>query len=126
MSKTTLTPELIGLGLVTDNGWVIDEAASTTERTVLYYTDILKAGESTPAMTDTLRIDPAVGTKVLKTVTTEENGYQTITYVYEYDGYTFTIDAEVDAVQTHNAQDAIKSAWGVDVNVEEDGSLRLQ
>lgn len=126
VKDTTLTPELIGLGLVTDNGWVIDEAASTTERTVLYYTDILKAGESTPAMTDTLRIDPAVGTKVLKTVTTEENGYQTITYVYEYDGYTFTIDAEVDAVQTHNAQDAIKSAWGVDVTVGADGSISLR
>ncbi|MFR0951708.1 MAG: hypothetical protein ACLSGK_02280 [Lachnospiraceae bacterium] len=45
----------------------------------------------------------------------------TITYTYKYNGnYTFHIDAEVDAVQTHNAKDAIKSAWGVDVNVSDD------
>ena len=45
---------------------------------------------------------------------------KTITYTYKYNGYTFHIDAEVDAVQTHNAKDAIKSAWGVDVNVSDD------
>ena len=51
----------------------------------------------------------------------------TIRYVYDYSGYSFTLDAEVDAVQTHNAQDAIKSAWGVDVNISADGqSLSLQ
>ncbi|MCI8549582.1 MAG: hypothetical protein HFI68_03120 [Lachnospiraceae bacterium] len=37
-----------------------------------------------------------------------------ITTVYKYDGVEFHVDVEVDAVQTHNAQDAIKSAWGVD------------
>ena len=51
---------------------------------------------------------------------------KTITYVYEYDGYQFTIDAEVDAVQTHNAQDAFKSAWGVDVVVGANGSISLR
>lgn len=35
----------------------------------------------------------------------------------KYDGYSFNLDAEVDAVQTHNAKAAIKSAWGVDVSV---------
>ena len=49
-----------------------------------------------------------------------------ITYTYEYDGYTAHIDAEVDAVQTHNAADAIKSAWGVDVTISGDGSLSLR
>ena len=61
-----------------------------------------------------------------KEVTADGKELKTITYVYEYNGYTFSVDVEVDAVQTHNAQAAIKSAWGVDVNVEEDGSLRLQ
>ena len=50
----------------------------------------------------------------------------TITYEYEYDGYMAHIDAEVDAVQTHNAKDAIKSAWGVDVNIAADGALSLR
>ena len=42
-------------------------------------------------------------------------------YEYKYDGYSFNLEAEVNAVQTHNAAEAIKSAWGVDVNVSADG-----
>lgn len=126
VKDTTLSPDLIDLGIVEGNGWIVDEDASTTERTVLYYTDILSVGETTPAVTDTVRIDPSIGTKVIQTIETVENGLKTITYVYEYDGYTFNIEAEVDAVQTHNAVDAIKSAWGVDVAVTEDGILSLR
>ena len=130
VKDTTLSPELIDLNLVTgDSGWMIDTQASTAERTVLYYTDVLAVGETTPSLSDTLRIDPAIGTKVVETIETKAvdgKTYQTLTYVYEYDGYTFHLDAEVDAVQTHNAEAAIKSAWGIDVKVSEDGSLSLQ
>ncbi len=129
VKDTKLSPELIDLNFVTGNGWVIDESASTAERTVLYYTGILPVGAVTPAFTDTLRIDPAIMTKIVETVDSDVIGgkeYKTITYVYEYDGYTFNVEAEVDAVQTHNAADAIKSAWGVSVEVSADGSLSLQ
>ena len=111
--------------MTNDNGWVIDQAASTEERTVLYYSKVLPVGETTPAVTDILKIDPAVATKVIETVETEVTAdgkeLKTITYVYEYDGYDFYIEAEVDAVQTHNAVDAIKSAWGVDVAITKEG-----
>lgn len=120
--NTTLDPQLIELNYLTDNGWVIAEDQSTTERTVLYYTKALPVGESTPALSDTLRINESIASEVNKTV--KDN---TITYTYKYDGYTFHLDAEVDAVQTHNAKDAIKSAWGVDVNVTKDETgLSLQ
>lgn len=119
---TTLSPDLIDLNLTEGSGWVIDESASTAERTVLYYTRALAPGKSTPALSDTLRIDPAVMTKVTETVTEDENGYKTIETSYDYDGYQFRIEAEADAVQTHNAEDAIKSAWGVDVTASEDGT----
>ena len=119
---TTLSPDLIDLNLTEGSGWVIDESASTAERTVLYYTRALAPGESTPDLSDTLRIDPAVLTKVTETVTEDENGYKTIETSYDYDGYQFRIEAEADAVQTHNAEDAIKSAWGVDVTASEDGT----
>ena len=33
---------------------------------------------------------------------------------------------EVDAVQTHNAKVAIKSAWGIDVEISEDESTILE
>lgn len=121
-----LSPELIDLNLLTDNGWIIDEDASTAERTILYYTNILPAGDTTPALSDTVRIDPAVADKVTEDVATDENGYKTITFTYAYDGYTFELEAEVNAVQTHNAQDAIKSAWGVDVDVADDGTISLR
>lgn len=120
--NTSLDPQLIELNYLTDNGWVVAEDQSTTERTVLYYTKALPVGESTPALSDTLRINESIASEVNKTV--KDN---TITYTYKYDGYTFHLDAEVDAVQTHNAKDAIKSAWGVDVNVTEDETgLSLQ
>lgn len=120
--NTTLSPDLIELNFLTDNGWEIAKDQSTTERTVLYYTKAIAAGDSTPALSDTIRINPSIAADVTKHV----DG-NTITYTYKYDGYTFHLDAEVDAVQTHNAKDAIKSAWGVDVNVSDDEtSISLQ
>ena len=116
VKDTTLSPALIDLNL-TGNGWTEDKNASTKERTVLYYNSILP---------DTLRIDPALGKKVTEHETIDENGYKTITTVYDYDGYSFQVEAEVDAVQTHNAQDAIKSAWGVDVDVAANGDISLR
>ena len=120
---TSLDPALIQLNFLTENGWQIDESASTAERTVLYYTSLLPSGESTAELLgeDALSIDSAVGTKVEQTETQTEEG-TVITTEYAYDGYSFQVEIEADAVQTHNAADAIKSAWGVDVTVSEDGN----
>ena len=109
---------------LTQNGWIVDENASTEERTVLYWPSVLKVGESTPAFSDTLKIDNSITSKVTEH-TTEENGLKTTTTTFNYDGVSFHVEAEVDAVQTHNAQDAIKSAWGVDVSVDSNGNLTL-
>ena len=121
--NTNLSPDLIELNFLTDNGWQVADAQSTKERTVLYYTKAVAAGDTTPALSDTLRINPSIASDVTKPVPESEKESEkgkTITYTYKYNGYTFHIDAEVDAVQTHNAKDAIKSAWGVDVNVSDD------
>ena len=120
---TSLDPDFIRLNFLTENGWQIDESASTPERTVLYYTNLLAPGQSTAELLgeDALSIDSAVGTKVNQTETRTEEG-TVITTEYAYDGYSFQVEVEADAVQTHNAADAIKSAWGVDVNVSEDGN----
>lgn len=123
---TTLSPKLIDLNILEGNGWVIDPNASTDERTIVYYTGILSPGASTPDLTDTLKINNSVGGKVSETVTTDENGNKIITTSYEYDGYKFNLEAEVDAVQTHNAEDAIKSAWGVEMSVADNGTLSLR
>lgn len=80
---TSLSPKLIDLNLLTGNGWVADENASTDERTVLYYTGILPAGESTPDFADTLKIDNSVADRVTETVSQDADGNKTITTVYE-------------------------------------------
>lgn len=119
-----LSPDLIDLHLVNlDSDWLLDEEASTPERTVLYYNKLLNAGDETPLFADTLTIDGFIATKVTQNVV-EENGYTTITTVYDYDGVQFCLEAEVDAVQEHNAEDAIWSAWGRKVSVA-DKSLSL-
>lgn len=131
---TGVSPELIDLGL-TGNGWVEDTSAGTEERMVLYYTGILPAGQQTPALSDTLTIKegaatmmPGMGGQETDGASPGNNtgGSQTVATVYGYDGLRFVLEAEVNAVQTHNAEEAIKSAWGVDVSVGADGSLSLK
>lgn len=123
-----LSPGLIHLNLVNlDTDWIEDREAATEERTVLYYNKLLPAaaGEAskTPLFSDQLTIDGELAKKVSQTET-ENGGYTTITTTYLYDGVKFVLRAEVDAVQEHNAEDAILSAWGRKVSVS-DGMLRL-
>ena len=122
---TALSPNLINLNLLLDGKWMIDESASTPERTVLYYAEPLKSGAETDPLSNKISIDSSIATKVKQDVT-EKDGYKTITTTYAYDGYNFQLEAEADAVQTHNAQDAIKSAWGVDVDVDGNGNISLR
>lgn len=117
-----LSPDLIKLNLVNlGTDWIEDEEASTTERTVLYYNKLLYAegqGTSESALfADSLTIDDSIAKKVSQETTTEK-GYTTIVTTYDYDGVSFQIEVEVDAVQEHNAEDAIWSAWGKRVTVD--------
>ena len=119
---TALSPDLIELGLNEGSGWIQADVESSPERVVLYYSRALAPGESTEALCDSIRIDESIAQDV-----EEVREGNTIRYIYKYDGYSFALDAEVDAVQTHNAEDAIKSAWGVDVTVSDDETtLSLQ
>lgn len=123
VKKPELDPGLIELNLVNIEGqdgsgkWLLDEEASTKERTVLYYSEVLDVEEISDPFTDTVRINDNIATKVTQT-TTKKNGYTTIKTTYDYDGIGFCVEAKVDAVQDHNAEDAIRSAWGRSVTVE--------
>lgn len=105
---TDMPPALIDLGL-SGGGWIEDASAGTEERTVLYYTGIVPAGQQTPALSDTLTIKE-----------------ETAVMLEGHEGIRFVLKAEVNAVQTHNAEDAIKSAWGVDASIGADGCLSLK
>lgn len=122
--RTDLDPAWIDLHL-TGNGWLEDETAATAERRVLYYDKILDSGDTAPLFADTLTIGEGLKAKVTETTVKEENGVKTITTTYDYGGVRFVLEAEVDAVQTHNAKDAIMSAWGIDVTIGADGTLQL-
>ncbi len=134
-----LDPALIDLHLLCDatgvnNGWLLDKASSTDERTVLYYSGLVyrTPGEEDPEeagpcvtepFADTLTIDGEAARRVSQEIR-KEGGRTTITTAYQYDGTRFQLEVRVDAVQEHNAPDAILSAWGQKVAVE-DGTLRL-
>lgn len=94
-----LNPELIKINFLTDNGWTIDETASTPERTVLYYKDVVPVGRETTPFADKVTIDGAVATAV--------SGGE-----YDYENVNFHVKVTADAVQTHNGSEAMVSAWG--------------
>ena len=123
----TLTPDLIDLELLTDNGWMLDEESSTDERTILYYSRVLESGETSPAFAERLKVDQAVTASVTQKTEEIQNGdkkTRKITTTYDYDGVQFCIEATVDAVQEHNVVDAVWSAWGRRITVS-DGILSL-
>lgn len=120
-----LSPDLIDLNLVNiGNGWVTDEQSTTAERTVLYYDRPVAPGAVTLPFSDQLKVENGITAKVTQTTKTEGK-YTTITTTYDYDGVRFWLEVEVNAVQTHNAADAIWSAWGRRAMVGADGTLRL-
>ena len=127
--RTDLKPEYIQLTQPAgwDANWLWDANGSTPERQVFYYRRPLTAGadgngEVTAPLTESLIIKGWEGVQMEVTQKQEGN---VLTTTYTYDGATFVVEATVDAVQTHNAADAIKSAWGVDVTVAADGNIAL-
>lgn len=94
-------PQLIELEV--GSGWTKDEAASTKERTVLYYGGVVKAGATSDPFVTGIRIN----SKVLTAATAGSDG-ETL----DYEGLKFHVEATADAVQTHNGDAAMTSAWG--------------
>ena len=122
--RADLDPSKIKISF-TNDGWVEDKSAETAERNVFYYTSVLPKGETSSNFADEISISGDIAKIVGKTSKTDANGFTTITTTYEYEGARFVLEATVDAVQTHNAKAAIKSAWGIDVNISDSGSLSL-
>ena len=95
---------------------------------MLYYNRPLAPGEVSALFAETLTINSKAALLVDKTTQTEktEKGDKTtVTTTYVYDKASFEIVVTVDAVQQHNAEAAIASAWGCQVRIAEDGTLTL-
>lgn len=134
---TTLSPDQIRLTYGKDvkgtraadqynkDAWIINEEETTTESTTYYLKEALGDSADSALLFDRVAIDGSVA-KMGGVDKTEENGKTIFTYRYDYDGAAFFIEADVQAIQTHNAQDAIRSQWGVyNVNVS-GGTLQVK
>lgn len=106
---TKLDPELIDLKLA--DGWIEDSREFSTETKVLYWPEPVESGESVPFL-ESVGISDKIPVLVTQERTETEGG-AVITTTFDYQGAKLSLEAEVDAVQTHNAEDAIVSAWGV-------------
>ena len=114
---TFLDPKLIDLEVA--NGWYEDKTAETLERKVYYLAKPLAYNESHDLIKSV-----TIGNEVLtyvKTVDGDKTGV--VVDEYQYNGKTFYVEIMVDAVQTHNAKDAILGAWGVHVEVDDNGVI---
>ena len=115
-----------------DNGWILDERETTTERTILYFKNILETGKDTPEFLTGITVDGEIrneySVKKLQKGDDgyKDDGYTRYVYEYKYDGKVFCLEIEADAIQTHNAVDAAKSAWGRNINIDKaTGTLSL-
>lgn len=107
--------------------WIIDENASTLDRTVYYYTKRLEVGESTPNFIDKISINPEIYHDMYeRVIETEESGRQNISLNNKFENLRAGIVIKIDAAQDHNAADAIWSLWGVRVNIDSEGNLSLR
>ena len=95
------------------SSWFENEAEATDESHTYYYRTDLDGGATSDNLFDQIMIDKKIAEKA-RTIETKDGNKKIYTYVYKYDGATFFIEADVQAIQTHNANDAIKSQWGVD------------
>ncbi len=123
VKQTALSPALIELS-VDSTMWKevqgTDDGLSV-ETTIYYYTKQLASGDEV-TLGDAIRINESVLTQGRR-VDLPTSSANVINYVYEFDGLMFNVDAEVQAVQTHDAVNAIKSVWGVDAAVDSDGDI---
>ena len=117
--SSTLSPDRIQLmfgGTVGYNTkkWKENAAEKTAESSTYYYRTDLSSRETSKLLFDQLKIDAQlVDLGTMKTEETTEGNKKVYTYTYQYEGATFYIEADVQAIQTHNVNEAIKSQWGV-------------
>ncbi len=120
--NTDLDPSLIEFQVA--DGWFKAPSESTTEKDVYYYKKPVGYGEdNTVPFLKKVSINNKLLNCVNTTETHKEGEYRIIENDYRYDGISFNVEIKVDAVQTHNAKDAILGAWGVDAEIGSDGSI---
>lgn len=137
--STVMDPALIKLtydGSDYNSGaWAVNSKEHTDESDTYYLRSMLGANETSELLFNELTIDGVVaelGNKTTTTTTTvekqgtAEQKVTVITYRYDYDDFTFYIEADVQAIQTHNGPDAVMSMWGVSNVSASNGTLTVK
>lgn len=125
VKSNEFNPEMIKLNYTNlETNWLIDEDASTDERTVLYYKYPIEVGKQSATFVEDITIDSAV-LSALQIDSTSKDGRTVITHQNKYSNVLAEVEIKVDAVQDHNAKDAIISAWGRSVTIGANGELSL-
>ena len=98
--------------------WQEVEKERTYESRTYIYKNLLKGNTKTEPIFNQLQIDKSVADikEVRLDPEQSKDNRKVYTVLYQYDGYAFYIEAEVQAIQTHNVQDAIESQWGPYIN----------
>ena len=113
----------IQLTFANPNLWQKNDEETTAEREVYYYRNIVPAGGVTEPLISKLTVDGSVALKYTVADPDEKN---VIRYSYDYDGYQVCIEAEAQSIQTHNAQAAVRSIWGVTNVTATDSTLTVK
>ena len=107
----TKDPSLIKM--TEGKGWTKNTRESTPERDVYYYNTALAGKSATNPVYTGFKVD----SKVLTLKDKDGN--------LVYDDCSVNVKVEAQSVQTHNATDAIRSAWGVENITADENSLQL-
>ena len=132
VKDTSLDPGLIELTFNGDTyntgAWQLNEQETTTERKVYYLSEMLPGGEDSAPVVNQFCVNGTIidDAKAIPTEETIDGKTHTVyTYVFEYDGKHACVEADVQSIQTHNAQDAVDSLWGVENVTAADGKLTV-
>lgn len=132
VTKTTkLDPDLIKLSYgkadFNTSEWFENKQENrNSEETRTFYRKSVLKGEKTSDLFDTLTVDSKIANDMRVIKTKNQEGKTVITYEYKYSGYRFYVEADVQALQTHNINGAISSKWGVRNVAAEGGKLVLK
>ena len=120
----TPDPSKIKLTLANNGLWQKNDLETTVEREVYYYKNAVPSKGVTEPLTSKIKVDSSVADPYTTDPKIDPDNMPVdtvITYVYDYDGYKICLEAEAQSIQTHNAQDAVMSLWGMP-NVTVSGS----
>ena len=113
-------PNLIEIGLPKNSVWK-DVPSASGEQIIFYYPQPLASsddgnGEVSSPFVESIKVNGKLILVASKAedVVDEETGKTVTVYTFLYDGKAIVLEAEAQGVQTHNAADAVTSAWGSD------------